>query len=173
VTTPADILLRIAAGRLTVERTVAFSLSCTLAEVEAMVREIQPGAETIERGNTAELQELAEMRQALDDADYAPTLAGLREALSEAERAVRVWKEQDEALRADGDTLRAEVAALTPGPWLDPAVNPPPIGEPILTIGDAGTMALGPLSTLDGLHLWLHRWRRIPSALLTPPEVTP
>jgi hypothetical protein len=102
------------------EQSRADRISLVLLRTLEAHRQIQPTAETIERGNTAELQELAEMRQALDDADYAPTLTGLREALSEAERAVRVWKEQDEALRAERDTLRAEVAALTPGPWLDP-----------------------------------------------------
>lgn len=201
MTTHDDILTCIADGRLAVERTVAFSMACTLAKVEAMVREMRPTAETTERGNTAEIQELEEMRQALDDADYAPTVAGLRDALGEAERAVRVWKEQDEALRAERDALRAEVAALTrdrdsftnkidilygeikhrdgmidaltPGPWLDPATDPPPFDDLILTLSAVGSVALCSLSALGGVPSWLHRWRRIPSALLTPPEVTP
>jgi hypothetical protein len=76
-------------------------------------------------------------------------------------------------LTAERDALRAEVAALTPGPWLDPATDPPPIGETILIVFKAGGVSVRTLSTIESTRLWLHRWRRIPSALLTPPEVTP
>lgn len=80
MTTHDDILTCIADGRLAIERTVAFSMACTLAKVEAMVREMRPTSEpvTIERGNTADLADLADMRDILDGAGHAPTPDGLR-----------------------------------------------------------------------------------------------
>jgi len=197
---------------------------------------------SVECGNTAELQELAKMRNILDGADYTPTpdgLCGLVEDLdrridevtsarndltyivgvdqdltlaqlvtsagealtdlrneldalravvteweataNKMEQAADLFRGTIKILRSEGaeltreqDTLQSEVAALTPGPWLDPAVDPPPIGETILTMGYVpSAVSLCSLSTLDGMRSWLHRWRRIPGALLTPPEVTP
>lgn len=112
MTTRDDILSRIAAGRLAVERTVAFSLSCTLAEVEAMVRELmeadppdiaaeRAGVAEVRRVLAADLTDLQTMRAMLDQKGYTPDPNGLR-AL------VQVWgriREERDALIDERDAL--------------------------------------------------------------------
>lgn len=263
MTTHDDILTCIADGRLAIERTVAFSMACTLAKVEAMVREMRPtsGPVTIEGGNTADLADLAEMRDLLDGADYPQTVQGLRNALDdvrEAEdnadsldrehaaaclRASRAEVERDKlateapALRDEAakwsrehwrvhgelsilaaelaridraiaplwtgdpsdcigkrvesvakaahvraetvdslyDKLRerdAQIAALTPGPWVRLGDMDPGDGEKVLmhdgVVGSAPWLQLVDEATAKYLHA-TYLWRRLPAGLLTPP----
>ena len=170
---PADILTHIITGRFLTERTRADHLSRVLSEVEDLVREMQaaPEAVTVERGNTAELADLEAMRDLLDGADWPPTPLGLSEVLKRADEADELDRRHAEALATISD-LRAEIAALTPGPWLRLGDMAPEEGETVLMWGGVqGTPAWMQViySTVIQPIAADYFWRRLPAGLLTPP----
>jgi len=68
------------------------------------------------------------------------------------------------------EELRAEIAALSPGPWRTPNEEPPPRGEWIAVIVAGGfgyTVQLSETQPID----WMKRWRRLPVDLLKPPAM--
>ena len=160
MTTPDDILTHIATGRTEAETARAISLSHTLAEVEAMVREMRPTEPvTIERGNTADLADLEEMRDILDGADWPPTPLGLSEALSRADEADELDRRHAGALATISD-LRARIAALTPGPWVRSEDGQPGLGDWVLIQNGHAEPFMQRIAT--GMHIAPGvRWLRI------------
>jgi len=72
---------------------------------------------------------------------------------------------------AEVTALRAQIAALTPGPWRTVAEEAPPTGEGVVVIGDgnrACSCILEPWQSLD----WVKLWRRLPAGLLDVPAPT-
>ena len=172
MTTRDDILAIITEGRLDAQRARATALSHTLAEVEDLVREMRPTEPvTIEGGNTADLADLEEMRDILDGADWPPTPLGLSEALKRADEADELDRRHAEAL-ATISGLRAEVAALTPGPWRTVAEEAPPIGEWIGAVTANGNYAHASLLSSNQPLDWMSVWRRLPAGLLDVPAPT-
>ena len=130
-----------------------------------------PEPVTIERGNTADLADLAEMRGLLDCWDWPQTPAGLSEALKMADKAEEYDKAHAKAY-TEVRSLRAEVAALKPGPWVQTAEERPPKNEYLFCMWE-GSSSLGLCQLLtDSLPGALTHWRRIPVALRTLPEKT-
>ena len=220
MTTRDDILAIITEGRLDAVRARATALSNTLAEVEELVRELRPAEPvTIEGGNTADLADLAEMRDILDGADWPPTPLGLSEALSRADEADeldrrhaealatiyglrsevkrigqtmeaehaehervkreqgRLWLEAQESIgqrQRDNEALRAEIAALTPGPWVRLGDVAPEQGEIVMMhagVGGAPWVQLISETTVQHLSA-TYSWRRLPAGILDVPAPT-
>lgn len=115
-------------------------------------------------GGLADLADLEEMRGLLDGWDWPQTPAGLSDALKMAEKADEYDKAHAKAY-AEVLSLRAEVAALTPGPWLPMCDLPVGMAEPyqFCSVGAAEPMSPYQPPT---------HWRRFPAALLTLPEQT-
>ena len=158
-----DILSSIYTGRFVAERARADHLARALSEVEAMVREMRPTADrvVIEGGNTADLADLAEMRDILDGADWPPTPLGLSEALSRADEADELDRRHAEALATISD-LRAQIAALTPGPWLPMCDLPVGMAEPYQFCSVGAPDPMSPYQPPT-------HWRRFPAGLLKWP----
>lgn len=85
----------------------------------------------------------------------------------------RTFQERLNALLAENETLREQVAALTPGPWIRFGNTTPEQGKIVLMhTGDAGSVpwvqSIGEITlrTMPADYLW----RPIPAGLLTPPE---
>jgi hypothetical protein len=174
MTTPADILIRIAEGRLAVERTVAFSLSQTLAEVEVMVRKLRQTEAPDVTADLADLADLEAMRDILDGADWPPTPLGLSEALKRAEEADELDRRHAGALATISD-LRAQIAALTPGPWVRLGDVAPKQCEIVMmfagVVGGAPWLQLISETTVQCMPVG-YFWRRLPAGLLDVPAPT-
>ena len=173
MTTRDAILAIITEGRLDAQRARATALSRALSEVEDMVREMRPTSEpvTIEGGNTADLADLAEMRDLLDGADWPPTPLGLSEVLRRADEADELDRRHAEALATISD-LRARIDALTPGPWRTVAEEAPPIGEWIGAVTANGNYAHASMLSSGQPLDWMSVWRRLPAGLLDVPAPT-
>ncbi len=169
MTTRDDILALITEGRLDAQRARATALSRTLSEVEGLVLEMRPTPEpvTIERGNTADLADLEEMRGILDGADWPPTPLGLSEALKRADEADELDRRHAEALATISD-LRSRIGALTPGPWRTVTEEAPPRGEWIVVVMTDGCAYTAQLSENQPID-WMRLWRRLPVGLLDVP----
>ena len=172
MTTLDDILTHIATGRTEAETARAISLSHTLSEVEDLVREMRPTEPvTIDRGNTADLADLEEMRDILDGADWPPTPLGLSEALSRADEADELDRRHAEALAMISD-LRAKIAALTPGPWVRLGDVAPKQCEIVMmfagVVGGAPWLQLISETTVQCMPSG-YSWRRLPAGLLDVP----
>lgn len=110
--------------------------------------------------------DLAAFRNLLACMGFSQTPDGLRELLAQREVAAKAASD----LSGEMANLRAEVAALTPGPWVAISNGFPPIGEYVHAR----------FASSIGTHLWcrsdtdkchdIEHWRRLPAALLTPPE---
>ena len=172
MTTLDDILTHIATGRTEAETARAISLSHTLSEVEDLVREMRPTEPvTIDRGNTADLADLEEMRDILDGADWPPTPLGLSEALSRADEADELDRRHAEALAMISD-LRAKIAALTPGPWVRLGDVAPEQCEIVMmyagVVGSTPWVQLISETTVQCMPSG-YSWRRLPAGLLDVP----
>lgn len=173
MTTRDDILTHIALGRFLTERKRSDHLACVLDGVEKMVREMRPTPEpvTMDRGNTADLADLADMRDLLDGADWPPTPIGLSAVLKRADEADELDRRHAEALATISD-LRAQIAALTPGPWVRLGDTAPNIGETVL-------MHTGVVDSVAWVHFVSKStdqvvpagcfWRRFPAGILDVP----
>ena len=172
MTTRDDILAIITEGRLDAQRARATALSRALSEVEDLVREMRPTEPvTIDRGNTADLADLEEMRDILDGADWPPTPLGLSEALSRADEADELDRRHAEALAMISD-LRAKIAALTPGPWVRLGDVAPEQCEIVMmfagVVGGAPWLQLISETTVQCMPVG-YFWRRLPAGLLDVP----
>jgi hypothetical protein len=103
-----------------------------------------------------------------------------RRAYAEMEGITDMLAEQGCSPDADGlrtliERHRAEVEALTPGPWVPVSEAPVPITETVQVHerrqGPAPRLWTGS-PDLREPHFAVSHWRRIPAALLTPPEGT-
>lgn len=176
MTTPNDILIRIANGRANAATEAVSALSDTLAEVEEMVRELRPTEPvTIERGNTADLADLAEMRSILDGAGYATTSDGLRNLLErykDRRGDISDLERERDAVDDIVARLRAQIAALTPGPWTRLGDMAPNIGETVLmhtgVVGTSPWVQFVSETTTQCVSAD-YLWRRLPAGLLDVP----
>lgn len=154
MTTRDDILIRIANGRANAATEAVSALSDTLASVEAMVRGLRPAdapdvaaeradVTDVRRVLNADLADLQDMRGILDGAGYSPTPTGLRGLLGLV------------------GTLRARVAALTPGPWVRSEDGQPGLGDLVLIQRGHAESFVQRIAT--GMHIAPGvRWLRIP-----------
>ena len=214
-----DILSSIMLGRFVAERARADHLARALSEVEDMVREMRQTSDpvTVERGNTADLADLSEMRGILYGADWPPTPLGLSEALSRADEADeldrrhaealatisglrsevkrlgqtmeaehaehervkreqgRLWLEAQESIgqrQRDNEALRAQIAAMTPGPWTRLGDVAPEQCEIVMmyagVVGGAPWVQLISETTVQCMPVG-YFWRRLPAGLLDVP----
>ena len=215
-----DILSSIYTGRFVAERARADHLARALSEVEDLVREMRPTEPvTIERGNTADLADLEEMRGILYGADWPPTPLGLSEALSRADEADeldrrhaealatiaglrsevkrlgqtmeaehaehervkreqgRLWLEAQESIgqrQRDNEALRAQIAAMTPGPWTRLGDVAPEQCEIVMM--HAGVVGAPWLQLISETTVQCmpsgYSWRRLPAGLVDVPAPT-
>jgi hypothetical protein len=89
----------------------------------------------------------------------------------------RLWLEAQDSIgqrQRDNAALRAQIAALTPGPWRTVAEEAPPRGEWIVVVMADGCAYTAQLSENQPLD-WMRCWRRLAAGLLDvpAPAVTP
>ena len=174
-----DILSSIYTGRFVAERARADHLARALSEVEDVVREMRPTEPvTIDRGNTADLADLEEMRDILDGAD----LRIARVEITSLEREIASWKTLVDELqghieRGSGreHLLREQIAALTPGPWVRLGDVAPKQCEIVMmyagVVGGAPWVQLISETTVQSMPV-CYFWRRLPAGLLDVPAPT-
>lgn len=144
-------------------RTERDALTAEVADLRAQVADLPE----VRRVLAADLADLQTMRSMLDQKGYTPDPGGMRQLIGVR----RELREERDALTAEVTALRAQVADLTPGPWVRLGDQTPDIGETVLMRTAEGGIPLiqAVFSTTvhDASADFL--WRRLPAGLLALP----